>query len=124
MNDDIAHRVSRQIVDFARHHGAKIIVFEYLGNLKLSKGTKSRCLNRRFNHWVKGRIFRYTQYKALHEGIIACRVSAQSTSARCPYCGMLTIQRYNKEQNGKGSSSVDLEKCTNCGVRDVNSDFG
>jgi len=123
LNDDIAHRVSRQIVDFAKHHEAKIIVFEYLGNLKPSKGTKSRYLNRRFNHWVKGRIFRYTQYKALHEGIITCRVSAKNTSTRCPYCGMLTIQRYNKGQSGKKSSGVDLTRCANCGVRDVNSDF-
>jgi IS605 OrfB family transposase len=123
LNDDIAHRVSREVVNFARHHGAKIIVFEYLDSLKPSKGTKPHWLNQKFIFWVKGRIFRYTQYKALHEGIVTCRVSPRDTSSRCPYCGMLTIQRYNKDQNGKETGGVDLAKCTNCKVHDVNSDF-
>lgn len=123
LNDDIAHRVSRQVVDFAGHHGAKIIVFEHLDNLKPSRGTKSHWLNRKLGHWVKGRIFRYTQYKALHAGIITCRVSPKNTSARCPYCGMLTIQRYDKDRNGKETKGVDLAKCTNCKVRGVNSDY-
>lgn len=123
LNDDIAHRVSRKIVDFAKHHGAKIIVFEYLDNLKPSKGSRSHYLNRKFNHWVKGRIFRYTQYKALHMGIISCRVSAKDTSSRCPYCGMLTIRRYNKDNNAKKIKGVDLAECTNCKVHDVNSDY-
>lgn len=119
LNNDIAHRVSRQIVNFAGEHGASIIVFEHLDNLKPSKGSKPHWLNQKFNHWVKGRIFHYTQYKALHEGIITCRVSPKNTSARCPYCGMLTIQRYN---NGK-ENGVDLAKCTNCGIHDINSDY-
>ncbi|MBF7082405.1 transposase [Desulfallas sp. Bu1-1] len=123
LNDDIAHRVSREIVNFAKLHRAKIIVFEYLGDLKPSKGSKSHWLNQKFNHWVKGRIFRYTRYKALHEGIITCRVPAKNTSTRCPYCGMLTVQRYNKGRDGKEIKGVDLAKCTNCGVRDINSDF-
>lgn len=118
-NDYIAHYVSKDIVDFAESHGAKIIVFEHLGNLKPSKGTKSHWLNQKFIFWVKGRIVRYTKYKALHRGIITCRVSPKNTSARCPYCGMLTIIRYNKGKR-KG---VALAKCSNCEVHDVNSDF-
>lgn len=123
LNDDIAHRVSREIVDFAKHHGAKIIAFEYLDNLKPSKGSKSHWLNQKFNHWVKGRIFRYTRYKALHVGVITCRVSPKDTSSRCPYCEMLTVKRYNKGRDGKEIKGVDLAKCTNCGVHDINSDF-
>jgi putative transposase len=123
LNDDIAHRISRQIVEFAKIHGAEIIVFEYLGSLKPSRGTRSHRLNQKFILWVKGRIFRYTRYKALHEGIITCRVSPKETSSRCPYCGFPTIVRYNKGKDGKETGRVDLAKCTNCGVRDVNSDF-
>ncbi|MBE3578998.1 MAG: IS200/IS605 family element transposase accessory protein TnpB [Caldanaerobacter subterraneus] len=123
LNDDIAHRVSKQIVEFAKIHGAKIIVFEYLDDLKPSKGTKSHQLNQKFIFWVKGRIFRYTRYKALHEGIIICRVSPKETSSRCPYCGFPTIVRYNKGKSGMETEGVDLAKCTNCGIRDVNSDF-
>lgn len=123
LNDDIAHRVSREIVEFARRHGAKIIVFEHLGSLKPSRGTKSHLLNQKFIFWVKGRIFRYTRYKALHEGIVTCRVSPKNTSARCPYCGFLTIVRYNKGRDGREVKGVDLAKCTNCKVRDLNSDY-
>ncbi|KXG74945.1 hypothetical protein AN618_21120 [Fervidicola ferrireducens] len=123
LNDDIAHRVSRQIVEFAKIHGAKIIVFEYLDSLKPSKGTRSHRLNQKFILWVKGRIFRYTSYKALHESIITCRVSPKETSSHCPYCGFPTIVRYNKGKGGEETEGVDLAKCTNCGIRDVNSDF-
>jgi len=123
LNDDIAHRVSKQIVDFAKHHGAKIIVFEHLGNLRPEKGTKSHWLNQKLGYWVKGRIFRYAQYKALHIGMVTCRVSPKDTSSRCPYCGMLTIYRYNKDRNEKEIKGIDLTKCTNCGVHDLNSDF-
>lgn len=118
LNDDIAHRVSKQILDFAESHGANVVVFEHLGNLRAEKGTKSRWLNQKFNHWVKGRIFRYTQYKGLHRNILSSRVNPKHTSKRCPYCGMLTIERYNVR--GKG---VDLAKCTNCGTFGMNSDF-
>jgi IS605 OrfB family transposase len=118
-NNNIAHRVSRQIINFAKDHEAKIIVFEYLDNLKPEKGTKSHWLNRKLGHWVKGRIFRYTQYKGLHVGIVTSRVSPKNTSARCPYCGFLSIERYTpgKEQG------VDLARCTNCGKQGVNADF-
>lgn len=118
-NNNIAHKVSRQIVDFALVHGAKIIVFEYLDNLRPEKGTKSHWLNRRFGYWVKGRVFRHTQYKGLHAGIVTSRVSPQDTSARCPYCGYLAIERYTP---GK-EKGVDLARCANCGVHDINADF-
>jgi IS605 OrfB family transposase len=117
-NNNIAHQVSRQIVDFAKQHGVKIIVFEYLTNLRPENGTRSRRLNRKMAHWVKGRIFQYTQYKGLHTGIVTCRVSPKNTSARCPYCGMLTIERYSESGHG-----VDLARCSNCGIHGVNSDF-
>ncbi|HBC93066.1 MAG TPA: transposase [Pelotomaculum sp.] len=119
LNNDIAHRVSRQIVNFTKDHKAKIIVFEYLDNLKPEKGTKSHWLNRKLGYWVKGRIFRYTQYKGLHVGIVTSRVSPKNTSARCPYCGFLSIERYTP---GK-EKGVDLARCTNCGVKGVNADF-
>lgn len=119
LNNDIAHRVSRQIVNFAASHGARVIVFEYLDNLKPEKGTKSHWLNRKLGHWVKGRVFRYTRYKGLHFGIVTSRVSPKGTSSRCPYCGHLTIERYTP---GK-EKGVDLARCSNCGMYDINADY-
>jgi IS605 OrfB family transposase len=118
-DDDIAHQVSRQIVNFAKEHGAIVIVFEHLTNLKPEKGTKSHWLNRKLGYWLKARIFKYTRYKALHAGILTSRVNPKHTSARCPYCGYLTIIRYTPGQR-KG---VKLARCTNCGTHGVNSDF-
>ncbi|CAA7601957.1 Transposase IS605, OrfB, C-terminal [Acididesulfobacillus acetoxydans] len=112
-NDDVAHRVSRAIVEFAKKHGAKTIVFEHLTNLKPSKGTQSHRLNQKFIFWVKGRIVKYTRYKALHEGIVVNRVSPRNTSKECPYCGG-TFTRYQ---------GVALAKCPTCGVKDVNADY-
>jgi len=119
LNDHVAHYVSKKLVEFATTYGAKIIVFEHLGRLKPSKGTKSHWFNQKFIFWVKGRTVKYARYKALHKGIITCRVSPKNTSTRCPYCGTLTIIRYNKGTK-KG---VALAQCTNCKTHDVNSDY-
>lgn len=119
LDNDIAHRVSRRIVDFAVGYGAKIIVFEHLGNLRPEKGTRSHWMNQKLGYWVKGRTFQYTQYKALHQGIIICRVSPKDTSRRCPDCGFPGIERYS---HGK-PNGVTLARCANCGTHDVHADW-
>jgi IS605 OrfB family transposase len=118
-NNDIAHQVSRQIVNFAKEHGATVIVFEHLTNLKPEKGAKSHWLNRKLGYWLKARIFEYNQYKALHASILTSRVNPKYTSARCPYCGYLTIKRYTPSHK----RGVKLARCTNCRTHGVNSDF-
>ncbi|HBT46997.1 MAG TPA: transposase [Peptococcaceae bacterium] len=119
-NDYLAHLISRQIVDFAVEHGAKIIVFENLKTLRPEKGTKSHYLNQKLGYWVRGRVYRYARYKALHAGILVVRVSPADTSRRCPLCGKLTIERYTPgRRNGK-----KLARCSSCGkVRDFSADF-
>ncbi|ACX51326.1 transposase, IS605 OrfB family [Ammonifex degensii KC4] len=101
-NDYLVHRVSRQIVDFACLYGAKIIVFENLKNFRPERGTRSHYLNQKLGYWLRGRIVRYTEYKALHAGILVVRVSPTNTSRRCPLCGELSIERYTPgRENGK-----------------------
>jgi putative transposase len=63
-DDALAHLVSAHIVQFAVKHGATILVFEHLGNLKPEKGKYSRRGNSKRAFWMKGRIFKYAQYKA------------------------------------------------------------
>jgi len=91
-NDDEAHRISRRIVQFAVAQGASIIVFEHLGNLKPEKGKYSRRGNMKRAYWMKGRIFRYTKYKAWHERIITSRVNPRNTSRQCARCGGSVIR--------------------------------
>lgn len=119
-NDNLAHWISRQVVGFAAEHGAKIIVFENLKSLRPEKGTKSHYLNQKLDFWVRGRVFRYAKYKALHAGILVVRVSLANTSRRCPLCKNLSMERYTLgRKNGK-----KLARCTMCGkVKDENADF-
>ena len=86
IEDYEAHRISRRIVEFARSNGAGIIVFEHLVKLKPVKGKYSKRSNERRSYWLKGRIYKYTQYKAYEYGIIITRVNPKNTSRLCCYC--------------------------------------
>jgi IS605 OrfB family transposase len=117
-NDYEAHRISRRIVQFALDAGASIIVFEHLGNLKPEKGKYSRRGNQKRAYWMKGRIFRYTKYKAWAERIITCRVSPRNTSRDCARCGEKVI-RYNQGWHPQQGYTVGapLVRCPACQMR-------
>jgi putative transposase len=91
-DDYEAHRISRRIVQFAQAQGASILVFEHLGNLQPEKGKYSRRGNQKRAFWMKGRIFRYSKYKAWQLRIITCRVSPRNTSRECARCGGSVIR--------------------------------
>jgi IS605 OrfB family transposase len=82
-NDDLAHHLSRCIVDFAVKYRCATIVFEHLGNLQPERGSKSRWLNSKLMYWLKGSIYRKTLYKAHWEGLRVARVNPRYTSQMC-----------------------------------------
>ena len=114
IDEDTAHRVSRRIVEFAQAYGATLIVFEHLGNFRPQKGKYSHRGNEKRSFWLRGRIFRYTQYKAWSERMLTCRVSPHNTSRLCAECGA-EVARYSY-----GEAPVDyrpgapLMMCPNC----------
>src|SRR5258708_35936642 len=57
-DEHVAHLLSARIVQFAKEHGASMLVFEHLGNLKPEKGKYSRRGNTKRAYWMKGRIFK------------------------------------------------------------------
>lgn len=117
-DEDEAHRISRRIVQFAKEQGASIIVFEHLGNLKPQKGKYSRRGNQKRAYWMKGRIFRYSKYKAWNERIIPCRVSPRNTSRECARCGARVV-RYAQGQPEEGYTvGAPLVVCQQCQMRD------
>jgi IS605 OrfB family transposase len=99
-----AHRVSRRIVEFAQAHGATIIVFEHLGNLKPQKGRYSKRSNQKRAYWLKGKIVTYARYKAWELGILTSRVSPRNTSRDCSGCGYSPVARY-----AAGESPLDYQ---------------
>ena len=117
-DEHIAHLISARIVQFAQEQRASILVFEYLGNLKPEKGKYSRRGNTKRAYWMKGRIFRYSKYKAWHIGIITSRVSPHNTSRECHRCHAAVI-RYNQGQPQEGyTPGAALCYCPQCQMRD------
>ena len=117
-DESMAHLVSARIVLFAAEHGASILVFEHLGNLKPEKGKYSRRGNAKRAYWMKGRIFRYSQYKAWQQQIITSRVNPRNTSRECHRCHSLVV-RYNAGQPAEGyTPGASLVVCQTCQMRD------
>jgi putative transposase len=118
LDEQTAHLVSHHIVAFAQAHGATILTFEHLGNLKPEKGRYSRSANSKRMYWLKGRIFAHSKYKAWNtRGIITCRVSPRNTSRECARCGA-PVARYAANQPVEGyTPGAPLVYCPACGMR-------
>ncbi len=116
-DESISHLVSARIVQFAKEHGATIVVFEHLGHLKPTKGKYSRRGNSKRAYWMKGRIFKYAKYKAYNEGILTSRVNPRNTSRECARCQSL-VARYEASQPAEGyTPGAPLVLCQTCGMQ-------
>jgi putative transposase len=114
LDEQAAHRVSRRIVDFAKKHSATILVFEHLGHFRPQKGKYSKRGNEKRAYWLRGKIFKYSRYKAWNEGIVTCRVNPRNTSRECARCGAL-VARYDAGQSAKGyTPGASLVYCSDC----------
>ena len=113
-DENLSHLISCRIVQFAEAYGASVLVFEHLGNLKPEKGKYSRRSNSKRAFWMKGRIFKYTKYKAYNAGILTSRVNPRDTSRTCAKCGA-PVTRYNEGEKPEGyQMGAKLSKCTVC----------
>jgi putative transposase len=116
-DEQVAHLVSRRIVQFAQEHGATMLVFEQLGTLKPTKGKYSRRGNRKRAFWMKGRNFQYAKYKAWNVRIITTRVTPRNTSRVCARC-RAQIVRYVQGEVAEGyTPGAPLVLCRACGMR-------
>lgn len=130
LNNNHAHQVSRQIVDFAEEHGATVIVMEHMEKLKPSKAKYSTRKNRSLAYWLKNRIYQYVKYKAWNAGILVSRVNPRNTSRLCACCHSPVI-RYNEPNKPEGyqvggslflcpnghKGHSDLNACVNIGLK-------
>lgn len=106
---DINHKVSRQIVNYAKKHSSAIVM-EDLGQIRTGK------IGRRIqkDQWSYGQLQSFITYKAGLCGIKIHYVSPRNTSKECSRCGTIN------QPSGKKF------KCSNCGHndhRDANSAF-
>jgi IS605 OrfB family transposase len=95
INQQIAHIVSKRIVNIAKQFNAEAIVFENLKGWKAKGGRKRSTLRQRFHGWLKSMIRDYTEMKWLEVGGKVIDVVAAYTSLLA-YDGSGVVQRDSK----------------------------
>lgn len=96
LNNDYAHRVSRELVDFCKKKEVGIIVFpkyleEYEKNVKKGSGNYSAL-------HLSTKIKEYITYKAWQEGILVIDVQAKDTQKICAVCGGEIVEKDKTRQ--------------------------
>jgi len=117
MDEHLAHLVSARIVQFAKRHEATLVAFEYLGNLKPQKGKYSHRGNSKRTFWMKGRIFKYSKYKAYNEGVLISRVSPRNTSRECARCHSMVARYEEGKPQEDYTLGAPLVFCPQCGMK-------
>ncbi|MEB3277929.1 MAG: transposase [Lyngbya sp.] len=95
LNQQIAHIVSKRIVQIAKEFNAEAIVFENLKGWKATGGRKRSTLRQRFHGWLKAMIRDYTEMKWQEVGGKIVDVIAAYTS-KLAYDGAGVVLRDSK----------------------------
>jgi len=123
LNEQIAHSVSKRIVQIAKQFNTDAIVFENLKGWKARGGRKGSTLRQRFHGWLKAKIREYTEMKWLEGGGKLIDVIAAYTS-KLAYDGSGVVQRDSKNYacskfpNGK-RYNCDLNGSQNIAARGI-----
>jgi IS605 OrfB family transposase len=83
---DEDHKVSRQIVNFAKANNVKTIQLEELSGIRQTART-SRKNAKNLHNWSFYRLAQFIEYKASLAGISVLYVNPRYTSQTCPVCG-------------------------------------
>lgn len=83
---DIDHKISREIVNFAKDNHIAVIRMEQLTNIRAAART-SRKNEKNLHTWSFYRLAQYIEYKAALAGIHVEYVNPAYTSQICPVCG-------------------------------------
>ena len=118
INNWIAHNVSKKIVEVAKENNA-MIAMENLKRLRPVRGKNSRKNNRRISNWVRGKVVKYTIYKARWEGIRVRLVSAKNTSKTCHICGSQGLRAGANFfcEHCRHTYNADFNASVNIGIR-------
>ena len=83
---DQDHKVSRQLVNFAKENNVSVIRLEQLSGIRQTART-SRKNEKNLHVWSFYRLAQFIEYKAILEGIQVEFVNPKYTSQTCPACG-------------------------------------
>lgn len=92
---DIDHKLSREIVDFAKDNNVSTINLEQLKNIRMTAKT-SRKNEKNLHTWSFYRLAMYIEYKAMLVGIKVQYIDPAYTSQHCPICGTKNHARDRK----------------------------
>ncbi|WP_088189705.1 RNA-guided endonuclease TnpB family protein [Desulfosporosinus sp. FKA] len=95
--NDTDHKVSRQIVNFAKENNVEVIRLEKLSGVRQTART-SRKNEKNLHTWSFYRLASFIEYKAFLEGIRVEYVNPKYTSQTCPSCGKRNHAKDRKYQ--------------------------
>lgn len=98
---DQDHKVSRQIVNFAKENHSSAIRLEQLSGIRQTART-SRKNEKNLHSWSFYRLAQYIEYKAKLAGILVEYVNPKYTSQTCPVCGERNKAKDRKYKCGCG----------------------
>jgi IS605 OrfB family transposase len=121
INLEISRKVMRGIIEFAKTHSVKVIVFENLSGWKVKAGKKGSLQKQNFHLWCHSKIVELTQQRWSELGGKVVFVNPKYTSAYAfDGSGRVTRSRINYSlavfQNGK-QYNADLSASYNIGAR-------
>ena len=93
---DIDHKLSREIVDYAKQNGIKTIKLETLSGIRRTTRKSWKNINERelsVHSWSFYRLQQFIKYKAELADIEVVEVNPAYTSQVCPNCGKLNKAR-------------------------------
>jgi len=84
--DDVFHRVTREVVEYAESVESPVLVLEDLTYIRESMDY-GEYLNRRLHGWGFAKLHAQIRYKAVEKGIPVETVNPRNTSKECHACG-------------------------------------
>jgi IS605 OrfB family transposase len=105
---DKDHKISRQLVNFAKQNNVSAIRLEKLSGIRQTART-SRKNEKNLHTWSFYRLAQFIEYKAILEGIKVEYVNPKYTSQTCPVCGKrnhANDRKYQCECGFKGHRDI------------------
>ncbi|RJX50337.1 RNA-guided endonuclease InsQ/TnpB family protein [Halonotius pteroides] len=84
--DDVFHRVTREVVEYAESVENPVLVLEDLTHIRENMDY-GEYMNRRLHGWSFGKLHAQIRYKAAEQGIPVETVNPRNTSKACHACG-------------------------------------